>query len=360
MAKSLRALLESLCGTMLPAPLFAALQAATDDATDRTARAALRTFATAAARLPRPLDDATAAAAVALAARAAGLATPAAPADAAPAAATRQAAALAVDAAAAAAVGTAAAADLASCVPPLAACATDAAAGAAARAAALGALARVTYAAGPAAVPHVPEAAAAVLDRADKCLADASGDAAVDIELSGALAALRSFVTTLPGMFSPYLPRALAVLYHSCALAPSNALCRVAAAEARSAIPTAVEFRLLLPALTQQVSAAERSGTKALVATMELLQDAVEKVKVVDMPLHMGAVVEVVLGVLDVRGRGTSGINAAEVEAAACQVCPSRGRLPRLPQAAAAPAWRQYRPDWGVCCCRSWWRWCSN
>eukprot|EP00892_Ulva_mutabilis_P002157 jgi/Ulvmu1/11942/UM082_0021.1 len=318
-AKSLRLLLEGLCETMHPAPLFAALQSATEGGADRTARAALRTFTASATGLRRPLDSATADAAVSMAAHAARIAAPGADADAEAGAATRQAAALAVDAAAAAAAGTAAAAGLAQCAPPLAACAADAAAGAAARAGALGALARVVYAAGPTAVPHMPAAAAAVLGRAEACLAAASGEAGAEIELSGTLAALRSFIATLPGIFSPYLPRALAVLYHPAALAASNALCRAAASEARAAIPAAVEFRLLLPALTQQVAAAESSGTAALVATMDLLREALEKMNVAEAAPHVSAVAEMVLGVLDIRGRAAEGIAVADVEAAACK-----------------------------------------
>lgn len=319
--KQLRTLLDSLCAAMHPAPLFAALKATAEDSKDRTARAALRTFSSAAEALPRPLDDATAAAAAALAASAADLTAPASSAGAAAApAATRHAAAHAVDAAAGAVAGAACAAELARCAAPLAACAADAAAGAAVRAAALGALARVTYAAGPAAVPHVPAAAEAVLACAEESLSDTSGDAETELKLAGALAALRSFVTTLPGMFSPYLPRTLAALYHPAALKPSNGLCRVAAAEARAALPQSVEFRLLLPALTQQVAAAERAGTEPLVATLGLLCAALDKMKITEVEPFVEAVAELILGVLDLRGRGAGELAIGDIEAAASKV----------------------------------------
>lgn len=315
-ARQVRVLLDALCGAMDPAPLFAALKATADDSKDRTARAALRTFTAAAAALPRPLSDATASAAAALAVSAAGLAAPAGGG----AAATRQAAALAVDAAGAAVAGRACAAEVARCVPALAACAADAEAPAAVRAAALGGLARVVTAAGPAAVVHVPAAADAVLACTDECLAADTGSADVELNLAGALAAVRSFVTKLPGIFSPYLPRTLAALYHPAVLNPASTMCRAVAADARSALAESVEFRLLLPALTQQVATAERAGTAPLVATMGLLSDALGKMKVAEVAPFVDAVVELILGVLDVRGRGDGELAVAEVEAAAAKV----------------------------------------
>lgn len=236
-------------------------------------------------------------------------------------------------------VAATAAAGLLPCLPHLAAAATSPAG--AVRVASLTAAGSVVVAAGSSAVEHIPAVTEAALKCAEGCLNQTSISAEKEegkeprhaLELTAALETFTALLSTVPGLLFPYLQRILAVLHHPQALvAGGDAVASGVATGARHALTRHIEFRLIVPALNQTLANAEGQGTEALVATMGTLKDAVTNLSHREAVAHVDTVAEVVLKVLDVRGRaciaalefsaaeGSTALDAQAVESATHQV----------------------------------------
>ena len=274
---------------------------------------------------PAPSAETRRAAAAAVAAAAAAAADAAAPAR------SKAAATGAADTASAAAAAAAAAA-LLPCLPHLAAAAEDSVA--AVRGVSLTAAGSVAALAGSTAVEHVPAVCTVALNRADVCLHSTEASSTTAAELTAALYTLDTLISTVPGLLFPYLNQILTTLHHPGTLVSADATCAAVATSAREALTQHVEFRLLAPAMLRNLPEEEARGTAALVATVNTLTAGVGALQPSVAVAHVDTVAEVVLTVLDARGRcllaapeatstepSIGSLDAAAVETATYQVC---------------------------------------
>jgi U3 small nucleolar RNA-associated protein 10 len=185
------------------------------------------------------------------------------------------------------------------------------------RGSALASLGRVAKTAPSSMVPNIPLAMPVVLDTLDAAAVAAlekEGDA---LELTAALSALSVFVSVLPRLLSPYLPRIMELLLGLAETSVSDPIAKRAIHAILSELPIHLEARLLVPALANHMPRALQNGTAALVTLLSLVQNMVRALPSAAVQSHADDLASLTMSALNVRSSQPPGIVVSTAESAA-------------------------------------------